>query len=199
MSTRVSTRQDTKSALLDAGMDIMLQKGYTNTGIQEVLSTLGVPKGSFYHYFESKEDFAVEIIRHFDQNYSATLLRTLRNPQETPLQRLKTYCETGKAMLEASECRRGCLIGKLSQEMSEQSETLRKELSIVMHKHRDVFAACIEEGQKAGEIPQTWSAHQMAGLFLAGWGGAVMNAKTLKTLEPVDDFLNLMFNHVLKA
>jgi TetR/AcrR family transcriptional repressor of nem operon len=177
----------------------MLQKGYTNTGIQEVLSTLGVPKGSFYHYFASKEDFAVEIIRHFDQNYSANLLRTLRNQQESPMQRLKTYCETGKTMLEASACTKGCLIGKLSQEMSEQSETLRKELSIVMHKHRDMFAACIEEGQKAGEIRQDCPALKLAGLFLSSWGGAVMNAKTLKNTGPVDDFLDLMFNKILKA
>ncbi len=73
MSTRLATKQDTKTALLQAGMDIMLEKGYSNTGIQEVLSSLGVPKGSFYHYFESKESFAVAIIQHFDQEYSAEL------------------------------------------------------------------------------------------------------------------------------
>jgi len=199
MSTRVSSRQDTKTALLEAGMDIMLEKGYTNTGIQEVLSTLGVPKGSFYHYFDSKENFGVEIIRHFDQTYSANLLRTLRNRQESPLERLRSYCETGKAMLEAQECRKGCLIGKLSQEMSEQSETLRQELSVVMRKHRDMFASCIEEGQQSGEICKSFSADEMAELFSSAWGGAMMRAKTVKNTEPVEIVINLMFNHVLKA
>ena len=84
MSTKLAAKQDTKIALIQAGMDIMLEKGYTNTGIQEVLSSLSVPKGSFYHYFESKENFAVAIIQHVDQEYSATLLRLLRNPEQTP-------------------------------------------------------------------------------------------------------------------
>ncbi len=96
MSTKVAAKQDTKTALLQAGMDVMFEKGYSNTGIQEVLSSLGVPKGSFYHYFESKENFAVEIIRYFDKGYTADLIAVLQNPAETPLQRLRTFCETGK-------------------------------------------------------------------------------------------------------
>src|SRR5277367_5946685 len=120
MSTKLAAKQDTKIALLQAGTAIMLEKGYNNTGIQEVLSSLGVPKGSFYHYFESKENFAVAIIQHLDQEYSAYLLRTLRNPQETPLARLKTYCLSGKQDFLSQECRKGCLIGNLSQEMSDQ-------------------------------------------------------------------------------
>lgn len=198
MGTKAATKQDTKTALLQAGMDIMMEKGYSNTGIQEVLNTLGVPKGSFYHYFDSKESYAVEIIRHFDEEYSACLLRTLRNPKETPLQRLRTYCETGKANLSAQECRKGCLIGNLSQEMSDQSEVLRKELSHVMAKWRDMFAACIDEGQKSGEIKAKWSADAMAELFASGWGGAVMRSKTVKTTEPLDLFIQIMFDDILK-
>lgn len=66
----------------------MLDKGYRNTRIQEVLTALKVPKGSFYHYFDSKETFAVEVMRHFDRTYSAKNMRTLRNPNKTPIQRL---------------------------------------------------------------------------------------------------------------
>lgn len=198
-SSRVAAKQDTRIALLEAGMDIMLEKGYTNTGIQEVLSSLGVPKGSFYHFFDSKENFAIEIIRHYDQIYTAGLLRTLRNPQETPLQRLKSYCETGKQGFLSRECRKGCLIGNLSQEMSDQSEALRKELSTVMAKWRDLFAKCIEEGQNTGEITKVCSADRLAEMFNSGWGGAVMRAKTVKTVEPMETFIELMFDHFLKA
>lgn len=199
MVTKNSAEQDTKTMLLEAGMDIMMEKGYTNTGIQEILNASSVPKGSFYHYFDSKENYAVEIIHHFDLGYSADLRRMLRNPQETPLKRLRTYCENTKAMLAAQECRRGCLIGNLSQEMSDQSEVLRKELSKVMSKWRDMFAACIEEGQEAGEIKRNRSAHDLAELFSAGWSGAVMRAKTVKNTEPLDTFIDLMLEDVLKA
>ena len=196
-NTRVAGKQDVRTALLEVGMDMMFEKGYTNTGIQEILSALSVPKGSFYHYFDSKESFAVEIIRHFDESYSASLIRVLRNPMETPLQRLRTHCDTTLASLEAQNCRRGCLIGNLSQEMSDQSEVLRKELCRVMIKGRDIFAGCIEEGQKLGEIGKKRSAVELAELFLSGWSGAVMRAKTSKTTEPIEMFILLMFNDIL--
>src|SRR5580700_7617613 len=108
MTTKVAGKQEVRTALLEVGTDMMFEKGYTNTGIQEILSALSVPKGSFYHYFDSKENFAVEIIRHFDQSYSANLVRVLRSPKETPMQRLRAYCETTLEALEAQHCRRGC-------------------------------------------------------------------------------------------
>ncbi len=199
MSPKVAGKQDTKTALLQVGMEMMVKKGYTNTGIQEVLTALGVPKGSFYHYFDSKENYAVAIIHHFDLTYAANLMKTLRNPKQTPLTRLRTYCEETKAMLVAQECRNGCLIGNLGQEMADQSEVLRKELSIVMNKWRDLFAACIDEGQAAGEIRSGPSAHDLAEFFSSAWGGAVMRAKTIKTSEPLDVFIALMLDDILKA
>jgi TetR/AcrR family transcriptional regulator, transcriptional repressor for nem operon len=199
MSPKASTKQDTKTALLETGTDVMIEKGYSNTGIQEVLSRIGVPKGSFYHYFDSKEDFALQIIAHCDQSYTANLLRTLRNQDASPIERLRNYCEANKEKLVSNECRKGCLIGNLSQEMADQSETLRTALSHVMGKWRDLFASCIEEGQNRGEIKKTFAPHQMAELFLSGWEGAIMRSKTTKCVEPLDTFIALMFNDILKV
>src|SRR6185369_6393139 len=111
MTPRTANKQDVRTALLETGMEMMFDKGYTNTGIQEILSALKVPKGSFYHYFDSKEAYTVEIIRHFEKEYKEELVRVLGNTKETPLKRLRTYCDTHLAMLKAQECRRGCLIG----------------------------------------------------------------------------------------
>jgi len=199
MGTHVESKQDTKKALLEVGMNVMLAKGYTNTGIQEVLNELNVPKGSFYYHFDSKENYAVEIIRHYDLEYAANLKSVLGNPQQTPLERLRAYCETGKAMFVAQDCCKGCLIGNLSQEMADQSEVLRKELSTVMGKWRDLIAACIEEGQKLNEIKRNRTPHELAELFSAGLAGAVMRSKTVKNTESLDIFMDLMFNDVLKA
>ena len=198
-SARAAGKQDTRVALLETGIDIMLEKGYTNTGIQEVLSSLGVPKGSFYHFFDSKESFAVAMIHHYDQINSIKLINAMRNTQESPLQRLKTYCETSKQGFLSRECRKGCLIGNLSQEMSDQSETLRRELSTVMAKSCDLFAKCIEEGQHIGEITKIRPAGEIADVLYSGLSGAFMRAKTVKTTEPIDVFIDLMFNHFLKA
>ncbi len=199
MTTKLESKQATKIALLETGMDIMLEKGYTNTGIQEILTALDVPKGSFYHYFDSKENYAVEIVRLFDQGYTAKLMRTLRNPKATALERLRNYCEEIKQHLEAQDCRKGCLIGNLSQEMADQSEVLRKELSVVMCKWRDMFAACIEAGQNNGEITKKHSAVELAELFQSAWSGAVLRTKTLKNVEPLEIFVSLFIEDMLKA
>jgi TetR/AcrR family transcriptional repressor of nem operon len=199
MNAKVLPKQDTKLVLLEAGMQAMLERGYTNTGIQEVLTSVGVPKGSFYHYFESKEDFALSIIQHFDQKHSANLARLLSDVTVSPLQRLHNYCEEKKQMIAAWKCCKGCLIGNLSQEMSDQSEILRMELAKVMAKWRESFAKCIAEGQQLGEIKPVPDANKLAALFLDAWEGAVMRAKMTKSVDPLDGFINLMFDHVLKT
>lgn len=199
MNIKSPSKPDTKLALLDTGMELMLEKGYTNTGIQEILNTAHIPKGSFYHHFDSKENYAVEIIRHFDQMYSACIAQTLGVPSIPPLERLRTYCKEGKAKLVSQECRKGCLIGNLSQEMSDQSEVLRKELTLVMKKWQGAFAACIAEGQASGTITNKHSADALAEFFLSSWSGAVLHAKSLKSPEPLDIFIDVMLDNMLKA
>jgi len=194
-----AVKLDTRTALLEAGRDIMLEKGYTNTGIQEVLNSVGVPKGSFYHYFESKEDFALKIIEYTDQINSAKFLQLLNNSAVSPLNRLKNFCKDKKKMLTEHGCRKGCLVGNLSQEMADQSELLRKALDAVMTRWKETFTQCISEGQKKGEINDAWPAEKMAELFLSGWEGAIMRTKSLKSIEPINTFVDLMFNHILKS
>lgn len=176
----------------------MIEKGYTNSGIQEVLSKVGVPKGSFYHYFQSKEDFALAIIEEFDRDFMAFLTPILNDTSLSPTQRLRTFCQAKRDCMSNANCRKGCLIGNLSQEMSDQSETLRQALSDVMENRLNVFSTCIEEGQKIGEITKLADARVVADLFLSSWEGAMMRAKTIKSIEPLDVFINLMFELVIK-
>ncbi|RTL34700.1 MAG: TetR family transcriptional regulator [Candidatus Melainabacteria bacterium] len=199
MTTKVGSKQETRTALIEKGLDIMLVKGYTNTGIQEILSALSIPKGSFYHHFESKENFAVEIIRYYDHFQTAALSAILGDSSRSPLERLRFYCQTYRSKLNAQECKRGCLIGNLSQEMSDQSEILRHELSTVMRRWRDRFAECIAEGQGTGEISSLRSADSLAEIFQSAWSGAVMRAKVLRDPESIDNFMDIVFDDILKA
>ncbi len=198
MNARLLTKQDTRQLLIEAGAEVMIEKGYTNSGIQEVLSKVGVPKGSFYHYFQSKEDFALAIIEEFDREFMEFLQPILNDKSLSPKERLLSFCNSKRECMRASNCRKGCLIGNLSQEMSDQSETLRQALSEVMEKRLDVFAACILEGQQLDEFTQSVNSRVLADLFSSSWEGAIMRAKTIKNLEPLDVFIQLMFTLVLK-
>ena len=101
-----TTKTVTKNALLEAGMRVMIEKGYSNTGIQEVLDATNVPKGSFYYYFDSKEDFALKIIDFFDRAGEEFMTKFLDNNKLSPLERLKLYCQEKKKMLESDHCRK---------------------------------------------------------------------------------------------
>ena len=174
MTPRVSTKPETKEALLEAGIEIMFEKGYTNTGISEVLKKVNVPKGSFYYYFDSKEDFAIEIINCVNAHYTNEVLSILKDKSVSPMRRLKNYCKVGKEMLLESQCKKGCIIGNLSQEMSCQSEALRAKLLDVISGWRDQFSACIKEGQEIGEINKDFSSDELAEFLLSGWQGAFL-------------------------
>jgi TetR/AcrR family transcriptional repressor of nem operon len=196
MSTKTDKKQCTRTALLEAGIDLMIQKGYAGTGIQEILKASSIPKGCFYHYFDSKEHFALEIIRHFDQGFTSEVLSVLRNPERKPLDRLRDYCETTRKHLEQDK--NGCPIAVLSQEMSAQSEVLRAELCTVLGRWRDAITECIEEGQKIGEIRTDCDARQLAEVLASAWAGAKMRAKTCKSSEPTDAVIDVLIGHCLK-
>jgi TetR/AcrR family transcriptional repressor of nem operon len=196
---QTGSKQNTKLALLEAGICIMLEKGYNNTGIQEVLDSIGVPKGSFYYYFDSKEDFALQMIDHFDGAYNDRLRSTLEDKAIPPMERLRKYCDEGMRMFEENGCKKGCLIGNLSQEMSDQSEALRARLEEVMSKWTNKFAACIKEGQESGEITVAIDDMHLAEFFLSGWNGALMRGKTTKTTAPQRAFMHVMFDRILPA
>ena len=193
-----ATKEVTRNALLEAGINIMLEKGYNNTGIQEVLDATKVPKGSFYYYFDSKEDFGLQIINQADLNYVSVLKELLENKDVSPVERLRNYCLRGIENFEACQCRNGCLIGNLSQEMSDQSELLRARLEEVLTKWRNKFAQCIKEGQDAGLINPKYDHIQLAEFFLSGWHGSILRAKTTKTSAPQRTFMYFMFEHVFK-
>ena len=195
MPAKTDKKQCTRTALLQAGIDIMIQKGYAGTGIQEVLTSVSVPKGCFYHYFDSKEHFALEIIRYFDQGFTSEMLSVLQNTQRKPLDRLRDYCETTRRL--ADDTNNGCPIAVLSHEMSAQSEVLRVELCDVLGRWRDAIAACIVEGQSAGQIRTDCDARQLAEVFVSAWSGAKMRAKTSKSSEPTDAVLDVLIGRCL--
>jgi len=122
----------------------------------------------------------------------------LDNVKQTPLQRLKTLCENRRKDAAAQHCKKGCLIGKLSQEMAEQNELFRERLDAVLCRSRKRFASCISEGQKLGQITSKYDASELAEFFLGAWDGAVMRSKTLQCTDPQKIFIKIMFDELMK-
>lgn len=192
-------RQDTRQALIDAGTDIILEKGFNNTGIEQVLKAVGVPKGSFYYYFKSKDDFGLSIIEHHAELLQRKLEQTLNNPAHTPLDRLRRYFQGTRDSISDCACRRGCLFGNLGQEMADQHETFRARIEVIFTDWRERFSKCIQEAQAQGEIPKRLNADMLAEFCLFGWEGAIMRAKVTKTVQPLDTFIHFIFNELFQC
>lgn len=190
-------RQDTRDKLVQVGAEIIAQQGFNSTGINTVLSTAGVPKGSFYYYFSSKEDFGLAVIESFVEAYDAKLEAILGDTTSAPLERLRNYFRAGMADMASSECSKGCLIGNLGQELSAQSDVFRARLDQVFRGWERRLGECLAAARNAGEIAADQDVDELASFILAGWEGAILRAKMVKSTQPMQGFIDIFFGRVL--
>ena len=193
------SKEKTTATLLEAGKRIFLEKGYNHAGIEAILQEAGVPRGSFYYYFKSKEDFGLRVLDQFAATYNLELERALGDTALSPLERIRRLFEAKCERLESQQCRNGCLVGNLSQEMADQSDVFRTRLEEIFEGWVVRFADCLQEAQSAGEISPHLDVRELAGFWLNSWQGAVLRAKTERNTKPLRTFMNIMFGYVLQA
>jgi len=193
------SRESTRDLLLEAGKKTFLEKGYNNSGIEAIVQAAGVPKGSFYYYFESKEDFGLKVLDRFASCYDERQGQFLGDSSVPPLERLRNYFEAVLARLESDQCRKGCLVGNLSQEMADQSEAFRARLEEIFESWVDRYAGCLRQAQILGEIGADLDVRELAEFWLNSWQGAVLRAKTMRSTAPLRTFLDVMFGNILQA
>ena len=193
------SRETTRDLLLEAGKKSFLEKGYNNSGIETILHAAGVPKGSFYYYFQNKEEFGLKVLDQFADCCDQHLDRILGDASVPPLDRLRNYFESVFGRLESDQCRKGCMIGNLSQEMADQNESFRARLEEIFESWVDRYAKCLREAQQAGEIGPDLDVRELAEFWLNSWQGAVLRAKTMRSTAPLRTFLGVMFGDLLQA
>lgn len=198
MNLKTAAKDNTRLALIRAGRHFFVEKGFNHTGIQEILQTVGIPKGSFYHFFSSKEEFGLAVIDYDAQMHEQIVDRYLHDTSLSPLNRIKQYFAVKLEEFESLQYREGCLFGNLSQEMADQNERFRLRLHEATSQWRDRFAECIREAQVVGEISATQAASDLADFCLNSWEGALLQMKVTKSDVPLKTFIQFMFGVVLK-
>ena len=184
---------ETRELLLHAGLEVLTEKGFSATGIEEILGRVGVPKGSFYHYFDSKEAYGLALIERYGVYFARKLDRHLCNRALAPLERLRAFVSDAKDGMARHDFRRGCLIGNLGQEMGALPESFRGRLKGTFEDWQVRFAACLIEAQAAGDLVPEADAAQLAAFFWIGWEGAVLRAKLERSAKPLDIFARGFF------
>ncbi|AWI53736.1 TetR family transcriptional regulator [Aquabacterium olei] len=190
---RTADKTDIPRRLAEAGYTLFNQLGYNATGIQQITEAAGVPKGSFYNHFDSKEAFAAQIIRNYAVWMGRRWEAIMADAPEDPLDALRHLFNAFIAHHEQASCP-GCLVGNFAAEVSETSDTCRTELAHVMGQWRERLAELIERAQQAGRIRTDLPALTLSAFFWDSWEGAVLRMKVEHSAQPLKDAASLMLD-----
>lgn len=185
--------QQAREILIRKGMELLTEKGFINTGLTELLAETNIPKGSFYHYFKSKDAFGLEVLQTYGAYFDRLLDGYLLDESVTPLQRLRNFITGAVGWIEKHEFKRGCLIGNMGQEASALDQVFCEQLEGVFEGWQARIAACLELARDTGDIPLETDCTEMGAFFWIGWEGAVLRAKLIKSTAPLTLFETVFF------
>ncbi|WP_202236237.1 TetR/AcrR family transcriptional regulator [Actinacidiphila reveromycinica] len=186
MPATTARSAETRQNILDAAQRIMAHKGYSAVGINEVLAEASVPKGSFYHYFASKDLFGEALLKSYFEEYLADMDRVLAQPGRSAAERLMDYWQLWRETQSFDECQGKCLAVKLGAEVSDLSESMR----LALKEGTDAIVARLEQtiaaGLTDGSVSVEGTPGETAQVLYDMWLGASVMAKIHRSLAPLD-------------
>ncbi|HVO13927.1 MAG TPA: TetR family transcriptional regulator C-terminal domain-containing protein [Alphaproteobacteria bacterium] len=188
-------RSATKRRLIDAGLRMLLEQGYNSLGIQAVLDATNTPKGSFYHHFKDKEDFALKVIDAYIADVHAALDRCVQDRSRAPLDRVRHFFELTRQSYKMDGYL-GCLMGGLGQELSGVSEVFRAKIEWCFSSIAGRLALCLEEAKQQGDIPAGCDIGQIANLLVDCWEGAALRSRLRRNPAPLTAMLDFYLRSV---
>ena len=186
--TATRTNPETRERLLKTGMSTFLRLGYHGSGLKAMLDEAGVPKGSFYNYFKSKEDFASAAIHHYAECMRIQLERAL-GEHTSPIAGLRAFFEAQAESFEQAGFSGGCLIANLGAELDD-SDACRKALQASTSAYLEGLSAVVASAQAVGEIRSDIKAEELTAILSDAWEGAIIRMKIQQTSSPLHDILN---------
>lgn len=194
----MQTTHPTKQRLLDAGLGMLLEHGYNALGIQALLEATGVPKGSFYHHFTDKEDFALQVVDAYMVQVHAGLDACLTDEARPPLERVRHFFELTQQSYR-KQGYMGCLLGGLGQELSGVSDVFRRKIAGCFATIAKRLAVCLEAARSAGDLPADADVRRMASLLVDCWEGAALRSRLQGNAAPLTAMLDFYFRSAVAS
>jgi TetR/AcrR family transcriptional regulator, transcriptional repressor for nem operon len=188
---------EVRMRLLSVGRDVVLERGFNGCGVQDITEAAGVPKGSFYNYFDSKESFAAEILEHYWESIETRHGPILYDARMKPLARVRKFFHALSQDHFGNGFTLGCLIGNLSLELSNGSDDTRHTLSGLLEQWETALAACLREAQERGELSAAQDADVLAAILIESYEGAVMRSKVEQSGNACERFEKMVLPRLL--
>ncbi|MGI9552607.1 MAG: TetR family transcriptional regulator C-terminal domain-containing protein [Aurantibacter sp.] len=186
-----------RKELIQKGVDIILGQGYGGTGIKDITEAVGMPKGSFFNYFNSKEEYMIEAVAESTIMMSGYYSEILRDKSRSPLQRMRKLYNTSTKMISSLKFKKGCLLSALSQEASDYSDPIAEQVKESLSLMRSELESCLKEAQQLGEISKSHNIKELATFIDNSWRGTMVTSKSIRNDKAFKAFKKYMFKHVL--
>jgi len=189
------SKPNTRDQIFDAALKLLSQRAFNACSVQDITTEAGVPKGSFYNHFESKEALAAEIVGHYGE--LGKWRDMLLDDTVPALERLKRYFTIVNGRMAERGYQHGCMIGNMSAELAEQSPVIRGQLGEVYKNWTAKLEYAVAAGQREGTIPDKTSAQVLASFLLNAWEGTILRVRVERSSVPFEQFMDLAFNKIL--
>ena len=194
----MSRGSSTREHLLEVGLKQLRLTGYTATGVKDILDLAGIPKGSFYHYFPSKEAFAGDLISRYADTESERVRRILDNSTAPPLKRLRSYFEELSATNGYNAEVSGCLMGSMSLEVADHNEALQTQLRSLFEVLQRSIAGVVRLAIERGDLDKAVKPDALADFLVNSYEGALVRMKADRSNRPLENFLHFTLDVILK-
>ena len=190
--------KNTRDLILEAGHKAITAKSYHACGLKEILDLAGVPKGSFYHYFKSKDDFGLQLIENSTDGWNVYCREQLTDRNFTPLNRLKNYFNDKITYFLEHGLSCECALPKMALETSQLNEVMRGAIKYSFDSMAAVLAQTIREAQIADEISCKDDADILANMINSALQGIIIRIQIDKSITPLEQFVSLIFKNILQ-
>lgn len=169
----------------------MRERGYNGTGVKDIVNAAGVPKGSFYNYFESKQAFAVAALEQVAEGNLRQMRSILDSAAESPLKRLEEFFIRNIEHLKRNgRFTGGCFIGTICQEIADADDTIRETGHRLLKLYEKVFIDCLRQARECDELAAGTDIDALGGFIFSAWEGSLLKMKAAKNAVALDQFLS---------
>ncbi|RKG36718.1 TetR/AcrR family transcriptional regulator [Acinetobacter rongchengensis] len=194
-----SNYADTRDVLIRRGIELLTERGMNAMSLDDLMKSVQVPKGSFYHYFANKEAFILEVLDAYELYFVKRLNKFLSQTDLSPQERLQNFVKDAGEKLQKYDFKRGCILGNLGQEVSYLSAEIIARIESIFKIWEKMVSDCLyQSNSQYSEAECNDAAYQ----FWIGWEGAVLRARLVKSTSPLDAFYRLFairagqFSHI---
>lgn len=181
----MKNKKNRKNGIIENSISIIHEKGYNGTSVKDLTDSAGIPKGSFYNYFKSKEDYAVEAVKYYFNQIKEKSFSIFEEENIKPTERIKNFYKKSIEIQKDKEYRKGCLIGNLTEEMADINIKIAEVVEKSHHEITNKIYECLKGEQLNINNEEK---KQLAYFIVNSWQGALLRMKSSKDSKPLDAF-----------